>query len=55
MAWSGKGCGYKPKVKSRSVERESEGLIRSDEGGESHGSERALLWSCAWMGVRARA
>jgi hypothetical protein len=42
-------------VKSRGVERESEGLIRSEEGGESRWSERALLWSCAWMGVRARA
>jgi hypothetical protein len=50
----GGGGAYKPKVKSRCAERESEGLVVPLKAVRNGWREGALLWSWRRMGVSAR-
>jgi hypothetical protein len=50
----GKGDAYKPKVKSRRAERESEGLVVPVKAGRTRWREGVLLWSRLRVGVSAR-
>ena len=50
----GKGDAYKPMVKSRRAERESEGLVVPVKAARSCWREGALLWSRLRVGVSAR-
>lgn len=50
----GKSGAYKPMVKSRRAERESEGLVVPVKAVTSCWREGALLWSRLLLGVSAR-
>jgi hypothetical protein len=50
----GKSGAYKPTVKSRRAERESEGLVVLVKAVTSRWREGALLWSRLRVGVSAR-
>ena len=50
----GEGGAYKPMVKSRRAERESEGLVVPVKAGRTRWREGALLWSRLRVGVSAR-